>query len=148
MTDEALRAWVERAIPGGGARTYGLIFDTAPPALQAQLNALVLAGTKTATATAPWMAAWTERPTTGVLSVLADLDGRPIGIVETTRLVEITVADITEAMVRDYGEGDRTLDWWHREAAPWYAAEARTAGHAFGPRTPLLWEWFRLVHPG
>jgi hypothetical protein len=35
-----------------------------------------------------------------------------VGIVETTRVEIISFKAITEDMAQDYGEGERTVDWW------------------------------------
>lgn len=49
---------------------------------------------------------------------------------------------VDAAFARDYGEGDRTLEWWHAEGAPYYADLAgRTEGD-----TVLICERFRVVY--
>jgi uncharacterized protein YhfF len=52
---------------------------------------------------------------------------------------------ITEDMAQDYGEAERTVDWWRRATAAFYQASAARHGAAFADHTTLIWEWFAFV---
>jgi uncharacterized protein YhfF len=108
--------------------------------LRRRLVDLVLAGTKTATAgrladhdDADPIAAVGER------FVLVDVDGRPVGIVETTEVRVVRAADVDEQFARDEGEGFESV-------ADWRAAHERFWGaDGIDDDTQIVCERFRLV---
>ena len=52
---------------------------------------------------------------------------------------------ITEDMAQDYGEAERTVDWWRRAMAAFYQGAAARRDAAFADHTALIWEWFAVV---
>ena len=97
---------------------------------------------KTLTSSAFWNYPDGKIPFVGALSVLVDGAGRPRGIVETTRVEIMPFQAITEDMAQDYGEGERTADWWRRVMGQFYQTSATRHGVAFTDDTALIWEWF------
>ena len=73
------------------------------------------------------------------------MPARPCGIVETTRVEIMPFQAITEDMAQDYGEGERTADWWKRVMGQFYQTSATRTGVVFTDDTALIWEWFVVV---
>jgi uncharacterized protein YhfF len=112
-----------------------------------ELIGLVLAGIKTATSLGMWAAEISGEalPYPGVLSVALDGSGRPRCVIETLEVVVQPFSAVDAAFARDYGEGDRTLEWWQRELWEYYARECVSIGREASPDMPLLCERFRVV---
>lgn len=89
------------------------------PELIAELTALVVAGTKTATCAALDQAeqnGWVMKP--GQLSIARDADGRDKVLLETVEVSFRRFCDVDAAFAYDEGEDDRTLESWraaHRD---------------------------------
>lgn len=75
---------------------------------------------KTATSSAAWHYADGDVPFVGALSALIDGDGRPLAILETKRIAVTAFGDIGKAFAFEYGEGDRSLDWFRSHIGAWY----------------------------
>jgi len=97
---------------------------------------LILNGVKTLTSSAFWNYPDGKIPFVGALSVLVDGARRPRGIVETTRVEIMPFQAINEDMAQDYGEGERTADWWRRVMGELYQTSATRHGAAFTDDTP------------
>lgn len=119
------------------------------PGLANELAALILAGTKTATCSARW--AWDHdgdpRPEAGRMTVVTDGSGRPVCIIETTRVAERRYDEIDAAFAAAEGEGDRTLAFWRAAHKEFFTRTLPPLGLAFSTGMPLVCEWFRVVHP-
>lgn len=120
----------------------------ATPAHANGLLALVLAGTKTATAGSLWdyQATGEAMPQPGELSVILDGDAKPKAVIETTdvRIVPFDQVDADHAHLE--GEGDRSLAHWcdvHERFWREYSEDPR----GFEPDMPVVCERFRLIYP-
>ncbi len=82
--------------------------------LTERLVALVLAGVKTATGSllAEWKADGAPLPEVGSRWALIDAGGREVGVVETTEIRVLRLADVDDAFARDEGEGDEDAAQW------------------------------------
>lgn len=83
-----------------------------------ELLALVLDGTKTATASALRDYVDEELPSVGSLSIITDGAERPRVLIATTRVREVRFGDVDAEHARREGEGDLSLDHWrdvHRD---------------------------------
>ncbi|PWS36469.1 RNA-binding protein [Falsiroseomonas bella] len=142
---------LEAAFPGESGRFFLSMRIGGTPDLADYGAALILDGTKTATSS-PFSDYPDGRiPFAGALSVLLDGRERPVGIVETTGVETVRFRDVTEAMARAYGEGERTLAWWRREIGAWYRDKADHEGWRFSEHDAILWEWInvaRRLQPG
>jgi len=119
------------------------------PDLADRLGALVLAGVKTAACSAlwEWEASGDPLPRAGLLTVVLDGAGRPLGITETTE-VRIQAFDLVdEAFAREEGEGDRTLAWWRQAHWNYFQRTLASLGRRPAQDMPLVCERFRLVYP-
>ena len=114
-----------------------------------ELVALVLAGTKTATASALWdyEAEDEPLPQVGTMGIVLDGAGHPRALVETTevRVVPFDEVDAEHAFLE--GEGDRSLAHW-REVHQRFFTEHPSHDRGFDPAMPLVLERFRVVYAG
>lgn len=113
------------------------------------LLALVLDGTKTATAGALWdyEADGDPLPTPGMLSIVLDGAGHPRALVRTDDVRIIPFADVDEAHAYAEGEGDRSLGTWraiHHRFFTEHAAHDR----GFSEDMPVVLERFTVLHRG
>jgi len=146
LSESSVRAFWSRAgarVPALAGRPIADVFSFGGGEMADRLLRLVLDGVKTATAALP-MDFGPQRsiPRPGDLSVVLDGSGRPRCVIETTELRRLAASAVDAAFVLDYGEGDRTLEWWRAKGAPYYA---RLAGRP-GEEVELLCERFRVVY--
>jgi uncharacterized protein YhfF len=125
-----------------------------PGPLRDELTALVLGGTKTATAglVADYIVEGDLIPRPGDREVVLDSDLQPVAIIETTRCEVTTISRVSDAFAIDEGEG-------FADAGDWRAAHERFWGSylddlrrdlgdpsfALTDSTPVVCQWFRLV---
>lgn len=113
-----------------------------------ELLALVLDGTKTATAGALWDYEHEDEktPQVGDLSIILDGAEHPRALIETTQVDVIAFEDVSAEHARLEGEGDRTLEHWrtvHEDFFTRYASHDR----GFSPAMPVVLERFRVLYP-
>ena len=108
------------------------------------LLALVLAGTKTGTASALWDIEADDEsvPEVGELSIILDGRGRPRALIETTAIDIVPFSGVTAEHAHSEGEGDRTLAVW-REIHERFWQEHGRRGFSF--EMPVVCERFRLL---
>ena len=114
-----------------------------------ELAALVLAGTKRATAALWWVieAGLANLPRPGNLSVVTDWSGAPRCVMETTRVDIVPFDDVPAEFARVEGEGDQSLAGWRGSHWALFARECRALGRAPDPRMPVICERFDVVFP-
>jgi uncharacterized protein YhfF len=142
---------LEAAFPGERDRFFLAMRIGGAPEIADEGAAAILQGIKTATSSPPWDYADGRLPFAGALSVLLDGREQPLAIVETTSVEQVRFCDVTEAMARAYGEGERTLAWWRRVIGGWYRDKAARDGQVFKEDGPIVWEWIvvlRRLHSG
>ena len=110
------------------------------------LLGLVLAGTKTGTASALWDYEETGDavPEPGEHSILLDGSGVPRAVIETTAVETVPFGEVTAEHARSEGEGDMTLDAW-REIHERYWRRHSENPRGFEPDMPVVCERFRLL---
>lgn len=112
-----------------------------------ELLALVLAGTKTATASAHTDYELEDEPLPqpGTLGIVLDGAGHPRALVETTdvRVVAFDQVDVEHAHLE--GEGDRSLEHWRAVHERFFTEHA---ADGFDPQMLLVLERFRVVYAG
>jgi uncharacterized protein YhfF len=143
--DAELKLVLEKAYPGEEVRYFPPMSIGSAPKHADEGVALILNGVKTLTSSAFWDYPDGKIPFVGALSVLIDGARRPRGIIETTRVEIMPFQAINEDLALDYGEGDRTADWWRRVMGKLYQGSAARHGVAFTDDTPIIWEWFALA---
>jgi uncharacterized protein YhfF len=102
-----------RGMPAGG-------FGLPGTELRRELTDLVLAGTKTATASleVEWELDGDPVPVAGYREAVVDVNGRIVAVIETTGCRVLRMADVDDAFARDEGEG-------FGDAADWRIAHER-----------------------
>lgn len=113
------------------------------------LLALVLAGTKTATASARWLY---ERdgeplPCVGDLSIVLDGMGRPRALVRTTSVQAVPFEQVDADHAVAEGEGDLSLEHWQRVHEDLFRTELESAGRPFRRDMGVVLERLALLHP-
>ena len=151
MSAEAVAAyWAERrkedaALP---LQTPAAWAFGATPEHADELLALVLAGTKTGTASTVWEYedSGEPMPVVGELSIILDGSAAPRAVIRTTAL-EVAPFDRVDAEhAYSEGEGDRTLEYW-RSAHERYWRRHSTSPRGFASDMPVLCERFELIWP-
>lgn len=119
------------------------------PALADALLALVLAGEKTATATAfvEFEAAEEPVPARGDLAILLDGAGHPAALVRTTRVSVVPYGEVDAEHAAAEGEGEGTLASWRREHERYWRRVLPTIGEAFSEDLPVVLERFEVLYP-
>ncbi|WP_234985798.1 ASCH domain-containing protein [Demequina sp. NBRC 110051] len=112
------------------------------------LLALVLAGTKTGTASALWdyEHAGDPIPEVGDLSIILDGAGQPRALLETTAIDIVPFDEVDAEHAASEGEGDLTLEYWRTAHERYWRAHAESP-RGFEPDMPVICERFRLLFP-
>ncbi len=116
------------------------------PELADELLALVLAGTKTGTATLAWEyeQAGEAIPTKGGLSIVLDGQGRPAALIRTRSVAVVPFDEVTAEHAHSEGEGDATLESWRRDHEAFW--RRTTPEGVFSHRAPVVCERFELLY--
>lgn len=119
------------------------------PAMADELLDLVLAGTKTATASALWDYEAEDEPVPepGDLSIILDGAGAPRAVIETVEVRVRPMKEVDAAFAYDEGEDDRTLASWWDAHERFFRRYLPRIGRDFDPAMPVVLERFRLRHP-
>lgn len=114
-----------------------------------ELLALVLDGTKTATASAHWAYAHEgqEMPHPGELSIVLDGDGHPSALVRTAAVDVVPFDEVGEEHARAEGEGDRSLAQWREKHERHFTAELVRGGREFSNDMLVVCEVLELLYP-
>ena len=113
-----------------------------------ELAALVLAGTKTATASAlaDYEATGSAPPEPGTLGIVVDGSGAPRALVSTTDVRIVRFDEVDEEHARLEGEGDLSIARWRAEHERFFGEHAAD-GRGFSADMPVVLERFRVVYP-
>jgi uncharacterized protein YhfF len=112
------------------------------------LAALVLQGTKRATASLAWSYEHEqeEQPKTGDLSLVTSWAKEPLCVIETTDVEVVPFNEVTEEFARAEGEDDGTLASWRRDHTEFFAGECLRLGHSPEERMLVVCERFRVAY--
>lgn len=127
---------LQQQYPGAKAWAMG---DS--PALANQLAALVVAGKKTATCGS--LSAFCQdddAPKPGSYHILLDGQGEPVCVIRIMALRVVRFCDVTEALARQEGEGDLSLDYWRTAHLAFF-----TRAGSFSEEMELVVEEFTVV---
>ncbi|MCW3813730.1 ASCH domain-containing protein [Micromonospora sp. DR5-3] len=127
----------------GGLRTLAL---GTPGEMRTNLNTLVLAGVKTATAglTREYADEDEELEHVGERLVLVDDHNALLGVVEVTDVEVVRFADVSWDFARSEGEGDRSIEEWREGHRRFWARKGLTVDDD----TQVVCIRFRLVSAG
>jgi len=144
-TDAYWRDYLERA--GVAAGDYAVCRFGDNPRDAAELAALVLAGTKRATASLARDYPDDGLPRPGDHVVVVDGDDRPCCIWRTLQIEVKPMREVDAAFAWDEGEGDRSREDWLRGHREYFQAQARREGFGFDDGIAVVFERFGLVWP-
>lgn len=135
------------AVPGLPAEAPEAWAFGATPAHADGLLALVLDGTKTATASSirDYEHSGEPLPEVGLLNIILDGRGVPRALLETTAVEVVPFDEVTAEHAFAEGEGDRSLAHW-REVHERFWREHSEDPRGFTPDMPVLCEQFRVLH--
>ena len=145
---DAFYAAFRTQVPNAPA-TYDVVAFGDTAALQDELVALTLAGTKRATAS---LLREYDHPPPALPKVddhvvVVDGRGRPRCIWVTVEITIKPLIEVDDAFAWDEGEGDRSRDDWLRMHRDYFTAQAAREGFEFGDEIPVVFERFRIVWP-
>jgi len=124
-------------------------FDDNEPSAN-ELAALVLAGTKRATASLLWTLKAADRrtPAAGDLSVMTNWSGAPLCVIETRHVAIVPYEEVTAEFAATEGEGDGSLRYWREAHWAFFGRECARIGRTPDPRMPVVCERFEVVYRG
>jgi uncharacterized protein YhfF len=117
------------------------------PAMQDNLAALVVAGTKRATcALARWYGDDGEAlPSVGDHWMVINGHDQPVAIVRVTEVSITPISEIDAQFARDEGEGDRSYSWWKAEHDRFWRHEAEREGFVYSDEMDAVCTRFTKV---
>jgi uncharacterized protein YhfF len=119
------------------------------PEMAMELASLVIEGKKSATAS---LAAVNEikpeeSPVPNGYSVVTDLHGVPMCVIQTIEIRHVPFEDVDAQFASDEGEGDQSLEYWRDVHRRYFAREAAELDLDFDERSLVCCERFRLLYP-
>lgn len=119
------------------------------PQMATELAALVVAGTKRATASLmrDYEDGHSPRPVIGDFAVVVDGDGTPCCIWRTTDIKIKPLNTVDARFAWDEGEGDRTRDWWLAAHRRYFGRQAAREGFEMHDAIETVFERFTVVWP-
>lgn len=113
-----------------------------------ELLALVLDGTKRATAgsVAEYEAEGEPLPGVGDLVIALDGDLRPRAVLQITDVRVGPLSSVDEAFAHDEGEGDRTRDFWLRAHTSFFTGVLSRLGLEFDPDMETIFQRFDVPY--
>jgi len=129
-------------------RLYEAFFFGDSEELANDLAALVLRGTKRATAGAVWSyeAEGKRPPQPGDLSIVTDWSGQPLCIIETQSVEVVPFQEVTAEFAATEGEGDGSLSFWQEAHRSYFTRECASAGREFTNSMLVACERFAVVY--
>lgn len=108
---------------------------------------LVLSGEKTATAPSLWELTLNNEPhpTVGDLAIITNWQGVAQCIIQTTKVEQLTFAQITPLHALAEGEGDKSLVYWQKVHWDYYQRIFTGTKYAVSEDLPILFEHFKVV---
>lgn len=143
--------WRDFAKSSDGAneeRFYEAFFFGDSEELANELAALVLRGTKRATASALWSyeAEGERPPQPGDLSIVTDGSGHPLCVIETQSVEVMPFQEVTAEFAATEGEGDGSLGYWQEAHRAFFTRECVGAGTTFSENMLVVCERFAVVY--
>lgn len=118
------------------------------PQMANDLGALVLAGTKTATASAVWSYEddGDPEPYPGEISIILDGNQQPMCIIQTTEIFVKPFNEVDAQFAYDEGEGDRSLTYWRDAHERFFTRAFADSDREFTETMPVLCERFKVIY--
>ncbi len=127
-------------------RFYESFHFSSSKELADELAELVVQGVKTATSGLVWEYQEKGVIQLGQLSVVTDWDNNPVCIMETTEVRIIPFKEVDEQFAYDYGEEERTLQWWQEAVGNYYRRMSASANQEFNENSLVVCERFKVIY--
>ncbi len=113
----------------------------------ARLQALILSGEKTVTATTPWIydADAAQRPEEGGWSLLLDADGRPAAVLRTTTVKTVPFGAVTADDSQYEGKPVRPIEAWREVHQRYFDRVLAPLGRRWSADMPVTLERFEVA---
>ena len=113
-----------------------------------ELAALVLQGTKRATASLVWTYEQESKaqPKPGDLSIVTTWSKEPLCVIETTVVEVVPFSEVSEDFARIEGEDGGSLESWRRNHSKFFAGECARLGRRPEEHMLVVCERFRVVY--
>lgn len=114
-----------------------------------ELSALVIAGTKRATASLArdYGKSYDDVPRAGGFGIVIDGGNKPRCIVRTVQVQIKPMREVDERFAWDEGEGDRSLAWWLSAHRRYFKRQAAREGFVVDDTSEVVLERFEVVWP-
>jgi uncharacterized protein YhfF len=129
-------------------RFYESFYFGGSEAIANELAELVVKGVKTATSALVWEVEAEGKPFVkpGDLSIVTTWDGQPVCVIETTEVRILPFNAVDAQFAYDYGEEERTLEWWRGALWASYQKICADLGKESSPDMLLVCERFKVVY--
>ncbi|MEZ5514216.1 MAG: ASCH domain-containing protein [Steroidobacteraceae bacterium] len=130
------------ALDGIRTRRFG---ETA--AMTTQLNALILSGEKTITATSPWLYEQDAslKPIAGSYTIVLDADGVAQAVIRSTEVKTVPFSAVTANDSRYEGTAVRPIDEWRKVHTSYFNRVLSPLGKSWAADMPVTLERFEVV---
>jgi len=130
-------------------RFYESFYFSSTEALANELAGLVVKGIKTATSALLWEIEAENKPLVqpGNYSIVTDWDKNPVCIMETTEVRLVPFKEVDARFAYDYGEEERTLEWWREAMWDSYQKICHSLGKEPSQDMLVICERFKVVYP-
>jgi uncharacterized protein YhfF len=152
MTPEAEMYWAHFKATNPSiddSRLYEAFCFGDSEALAEELGALVVAGSKRATAGSAWSleAEGKSPPKPGDYSIVTTWAGQPLCIVQTISIEIIPFISVSADFAATEGEGDGSLEFWRSAHTAYFERECIRLGRTFTDDMPVVCERFQIAFP-
>lgn len=129
-------------------RFYEVFYFADTEVVANDLAALVLSGTKRATASLLWAYETEGRalPRPGNLSVMTDWAGHPLCIIETTEVELVPFEEVSPEFAFAEGEGDKSLGYWREVHWHYFSRECESITRTPDPAMRVVCERFNVIY--
>lgn len=83
----------------------------------------------------------------GDVSIVTNWNQTPVCVIETIDVRIVPFSEVGVEFVYDYGEGDRSMNFWHKNMWEYYSEKCCALGRTPTPEMPVVCERFRVVFP-
>lgn len=132
------------------ARFYESFHFGDSESLADELAALVVAGTKRATASLLWSfeAEGKPLPEPGHLSIVEQWSGEPVCVIETAAVAVLPFEQVGPEFAAIEGEGDGSLEYWRSGHWAYFGRECARIGKEPSASMLVVCESFRVIYRG
>ncbi len=151
-TSAILDFWARFSAAAGGvepSRFYEHFYFGDNEKLANDLAALVIEGTKRATANLVWSFEEANQRirVPGDYRVVTDWNQNPVCVIETTRVETVPFEQVTAEFAAIEGEGDGSLKYWKWGHTNYFTRECRRLNRPFSGNMLVVCEQFDVVFP-